>query len=208
MNRQEHWDKVYDSRAVTSLSWYRPHLETSLELIKRFAELKHSAILDIGGGASTLVDDLVGSGYDDLTVLDIAGTALAVSQARMGDGAARIHWITADFLKAEFESGRYDLCHDRAVFHFLTSAEEKTDYLTQAKRILRPGGVLVLATFALDGPERCSGLVVSQYDEAALRTLLGGRFDLVESRRESHRTPVGGVQEMMYFVLRSTPSPV
>ena len=207
MDRQAHWEKVYREKAVTSVSWYRPHLETSLELIERFVPSKQAAILDIGGGASTLVDDLLATGYDDISVLDIADDALAASRLRLVDAAKRVKWVAADFLNAKLEEQRYDLCHDRAVFHFLNAAEEKVAYFEQARRILRPDGVLILATFALDGPPRCSGLEVCRYDEAALRNVIGGRFELLESRRDSHHTPAGSVQEMMYFVLRKSTSP-
>jgi SAM-dependent methyltransferase len=207
MDRQAHWEKVYREKAVTSVSWYRPHLETSLELIERFAGSKRAAILDIGGGASTLVDDLMGASYENISVLDIADDALEASRLRLGDAAQRVKWMAADFLGARLDEQRYDLCHDRAVFHFLNPAEEKAAYFAQAGRILRPNGVLILATFAVDGPQRCSGLEVSRYDEAALRNVVGSCFELLESRRESHLTPAGSEQKMMYFVLSRSTSP-
>jgi ubiquinone/menaquinone biosynthesis C-methylase UbiE len=202
MDRQVHWESVYREKAATAVSWYRPHLEVSLELIERLAESKRAAILDIGGGASTLVDDLLGAGFEDVSVLDIAEGALEVSQQRLAERAKRVKWFAADFLNAELEAHRYDVCHDRAVFHFLQTAEDKTAYFAQAERILRPEGRMILATFALDGPERCSGLEVSRYDEAAVKSVVGDRFEVMESRRDSHHTPAGKVQEMMYFVLR------
>jgi len=208
MDRQAHWEGVYRGKAATALSWYRPHLELSLDLIERMAQTKRAAILDIGGGASTLVDDLLGAGFDDLSVLDIAEAGLNVSQHRLGHAAGQVRWITADFLNAQLEPQRYDICHDRAVFHFLQTAEDKTAYIEQAARILQPQGWLILATFALDGPGRCSGLEVSRYDEAALKNGVGNCFEIIESRRDSHHTPAGIMQEMMYFVLqRSKLSP-
>ena len=206
MNRRTHWDEVYRAKSAVSVSWHRPHLELSLELIERYAASLQAAILDIGGGASTLVDDLLGAGFEDVTVLDLAAGALAVSQQRLGETATSVGWIAADFLQAELEAQRYDLCHDRAVFHFLGTAAERKLYLDEVWRILRPGGVLVLATFALDGPERCSGLPVSRYDEVALMQVLGDTFGLVESQRHSHVTPSGQTQELMYFVLRRSTS--
>ncbi len=206
MNRRTHWDEVYRAKSAVSVSWYRPHLELSLELMERYSASQQAAILDIGGGASTLVDDLLGAGYEDVTVLDLAAGALAVSQQRLGEAATSVGWIAADFLQAELEAERYDLCHDRAVFHFLGTAEERELYLDQVGRILRPGGVLVLATFAVDGPERCSGLPVSRYDEAGLMQVVGERFRLVESQRHSHVTPSGQTQQLMYFVLRRSTS--
>ena len=202
MDRQAHWESVYRGKAATALSWYRPHLEVSLALIKRVAESRRAAVLDIGGGASTLVDDLLAAGFDDVTVLDIAEGALEVSQHRLREAARRVRWIAADFLTAELVTQHYDICHDRAVFHFLQTAEDKTAYFEQAARILRPQGALILATFALEGPERCSGLEVLRYDEEVLKRVMGERFEVVESCRESHHTPAGKVQEMMYFVLR------
>jgi len=208
MDRQAHWEGVYREKAATALSWYRPHLELSFELIERVAETKRAAILDIGGGASTLVDDLLGAGFDDLSVLDIAEAALSASQHRLGQAARKVRWITEDFLNAQLEPQRYDVCHDRAVFHFLQTEEERAMYIEQAAHILRPKGWLILATFALDGPERCSGLEVSRYNEAALKNIVGNRFQIIESRRDSHQTPAGNLQEMMYFVLhRSKFSP-
>lgn len=202
MDRQTHWERVYEEKAATSVSWYRPHLERSLELIEQFAKSKGAAVLDIGGGASTLVDDLLGKGFENVSVLDISGRALEASRIRIGERAAKVPWIVADFLGALLEKERYDICHDRAVFHFLNDHGEKAAYFEQVERILRPEGVLILATFAMDGPERCSGLPVSRYDEAGLSKIVGGQFEIVASRRESHHTPWGSVQEMMYFVLR------
>jgi SAM-dependent methyltransferase len=206
MDRGAHWEDVYRKKSASSVSWYRAHLELSVELIERFAGSKGAAILDIGGGASTLVDDLLGAGFVDVSVLDISATALAVSEERLGEAAKNATWGVGDFLQAALEDGRYDLCHDRAVFHFLGDAEERDRYVEQVRRILRPGGVLVLATFALEGPERCSGLPVSRYDEAGLMQVVGERFELVESRGESHCTPSGQTQELMYFVLRRSTS--
>jgi len=202
MERREHWESVYRTKAADAVSWYRPHLETSLALIEGAAKSKGAAILDIGGGASTLVDDLVAAGFEDVTVLDVAEPALEVARERMGESAKRVRWVTADFLDSELEANRYGVCHDRAVFHFLNEAADRERYFEQVSRVLRPEGTLIVATFALDGPERCSGLSVSRYDEDAMMCAAGERFVVTESRRETHRTPWGSVQEMMYFVMR------
>ncbi|MEO6910649.1 MAG: class I SAM-dependent methyltransferase [Edaphobacter sp.] len=202
MDQRSHWENIYRSKNATSVSWYRPHLELSFELIRRAAQSKKSSILDIGGGVATLVDDLVRDGFEDVSVLDIAAAALEVSQQRLGEAAKQVTWIAADFLNAELEPRRYDICHDRAVFHFLNLPEERAKYVRQAARILRPGGVIILATFALDGPERCSGLPVSRYDETSLLKELGGCFELVESHGETHHTPSGQGQQLLYCVLR------
>jgi len=206
IKRREHWESVYRTKAANTVSWYRPHLEVSLAMIKWLAGSKRAAILDIGGGASTLVDDLVAEGFTDVTVLDIAEPAIELARLRMGESARNVRWVTADFLDAEFEAQRYDICHDRAVFHFLTDTAEQQKYFDQVDRILRSNGTLIVSTFAMDGPARCSGLVVSRYNENVMRQVAGDRFEIAASQRESHHTPSGSVQEMMYFVLRPSPS--
>lgn len=208
MDRRQHWETVYGTKSASEVSWYRPHLEVSLALVKQCAPSKQAPILDIGGGASTLVDDLVAAGFQDVSVLDIAESALDVARRRLGSAGSKVHWLVEDFLRAELEPQRYDVCHDRAVFHFIGDAAEKKRYFEQVERILRPGGSLILATFALEGPSRCSGLDVTRYGEAEIKEAAGAAFELVSSQRESHRTPTGSVQEMMYFVMRrSTSSP-
>ncbi len=205
MGRREHWEHVYRSKAANAVSWYRPHLEASLGLIEQEARSRQAAILDIGGGASTLADDLISAGFEDVTVLDVAEAALEVARERMGEAAKKVRWVAADFLEAELEAKRYDICHDRAVFHFLTDGEEHGKYFDQVNRILTADGVLIVATFALEGPEKCSGLNVSRYGKDAMARAAGGRFTVAGSQRESHHTPWGSVQEMMYFVLRIAP---
>jgi ubiquinone/menaquinone biosynthesis C-methylase UbiE len=206
MGRREHWEHVYQSKAANAVSWYRPHLETSLALIESEAKSRQAAILDIGGGASTLVDDLIAAEFADVTVLDLAEPALEVARGRMGEATKKVRWVAADFLEAELEAQRYDICHDRAVFHFLSDDGERERYFDQVDRILKPGGVLIVATFALEGPEQCSGLKVSRYDDDAMARVAGERFRVAMSQRESHHTPWGSAQEMMYFVLRRSTS--
>lgn len=202
MDRRTHWENVYRTKAASAVSWYRPHLEVSLALIERAAKSKRAAILDIGGGASTLVDDLLASGFEDVSVLDVAEPALEVARLRLGGAAKRVRWMAADFLTAVMDEQRHDICHDRAVFHFLNDSAERERYFDQVSWTLRPEGTLIVATFALEGPERCSGLNVSRYDEDAMTHAAGGRFSITGSQRESHRTPWGSMQEMMYFILR------
>lgn len=208
MDRRQHWESVYGTKSAGEVSWYRPHLEVSLALIESCAKSTQAAVLDIGGGASTLVDDLLAAGFQDVSVLDIAQASLDVARERLGSAGSEVHWLVEDFLDAKLQPQRYDVCHDRAVFHFLNEPGDKERYFAQVERILRPGGSLILATFALEGPSRCSGLDVTRYGEEQMKAAAGAAFELVSAQRESHHTPTGSVQEMMYFVLRrSTPSP-
>lgn len=196
-----HWETIYTAKEGTQLGWYRRHLETSLAWIQRFAPERSSQILDAGGGASTLVDDLLAEGYRHVTVLDLSPTALERSRARLGDRAGDARWIAGDLLEAAMPEGAFDLWHDRAVFHFLTRAEDRARYAGQLRRALRPGGHAILATFAPDGPPRCSGLDVVRYDARELIDALGPGFRLVDSARELHRTPSGGEQWFSYAAI-------
>lgn len=202
MNSKTHWDAVYRSRTNDEVSWYRPHLDVSLDLIEGAAPDRASAIIDVGGGESTLVDDLVARGYDDLTVLDISHAAIEVAKARLGPSGASVHWIAADITRAHLESARYDLWHDRAVFHFLTRAEDRAAYVRQVVRTVKPGGHVIVATFGRDGPETCSGLDVVRYDAGNLHGEFGGRFELLGQRTEVHQTPWGAPQQFLYCFCR------
>jgi SAM-dependent methyltransferase len=199
MNRKEDWENVYATKAPEEVSWYRPHLETSLALIEGRAQSRKAAILDIGGGASTLTDDLLASGFEDVTVLDIAAPALAVARERLGEVASRVHWIAADFLDRKMEAGRYDICHDRAVFHFLNDTPDRERYFEQIERTLRPGGALMVATFAFEGPERCSGLSVSRYDEEKIER----GSDRMAAREPSHTAREGAGEDVFCDSARS-----
>lgn len=205
MTTQEHWQKVYSTKAVSDVSWYQPEARLSLELIERAAPSTDSAILDVGGGASTLVDGLLQHGYSDITVLDIAEAALEAARLRLGAGADSVAWIAANILEHRFEPNRYDLWHDRAVFHFLTERDDRRRYVEQMRRALRPGGHAVMATFAEDGPTKCSGLDVCRYSPQDLEAEIGGGFAWLEGRREEHITPGGGAQRFQYSVLRKLP---
>jgi SAM-dependent methyltransferase len=200
--RRQHWEQVYRTRAPEQVSWYQPEARNSLELIRRAGPDCAAAIIDIGGGASTLVDSLVDADYRDVTVLDLAPDALAIARARLGARADSVHWMTADILAAELPAARYDIWHDRAAFHFLTNPDDRARYVAQLRHALRPGGYLVMATFALDGPPRCSGLDVIRYSAESLADELGSGFELVESVREEHRTPSGAIQRFQYSLLR------
>lgn len=199
---QDHWETVYRTRAPEELSWYQPQAKVSLELIRRAAPDPAVAIIDVGGGASRLVDGLLDAGYRNITVLDLAADALAQARIRLGDRGAAVRWIVADILAAELPEAGYDVWHDRAAFHFLTEQADRARYVAQLKRALRPSGHLVLATFALDGPPRCSGLDVVRYSGESLAEELGQGFELLEMVGQDHRTPSGGVQRFQYSLLK------
>lgn len=205
-DKQQHWETVYRTKAADAVSWYRPHLDTSLALIERAAPDRSAAVLDVGGGASTLVDDLLARGYGDLSVLDISAAALNVARERLGEAANAVTWLAADLLDAPLPQARYDLWHDRAVFHFLTQAEQRAHYLRQLARALKPGGHAILATFGPQGPLKCSGLDTIRYDAGELARELGDGFTLLDSIMEFHATPFGTTQPFLYALFRRTPA--
>jgi len=198
MGAKTHWESVYTGKALEVVSWYRPHLDTSLALIER-AALNHSAaIIDVGGGASTLADDLVQRGYANVTVLDLSETALRAAKERLGTASARIQWLTADVCEADLPLDRYDIWHDRALFHFLTLPEQRAAYVARAAVSLKKTGHLIVSTFGPEGPTRCSGLDTAHYDAAALEAEFGSAFRLVDNQTEWHTTPAGGKQQFLY----------
>lgn len=197
-----HWEEVYAQRTPDSVSWFQPHAEHSLELIAHAGLARDAAIIDVGGGASTLVDDLLARGYHDLTVLDLSAAALAVAQARLGDDARQVSWVEADITAVDLPSQRYDLWHDRAVFHFLTDAAQRHAYVERVLQSVKPGGHVIVATFAEDGPDRCSGLPVMRYGAETLHAEFGAPFELLEHSRETHHTPGGVVQQFVYCYCR------
>ena len=195
---QQHWEHVYTAKAASSRSWYRPHLEISLTLIRRVAPDLSTPILDVGAGESTLVDDLLAAGYTNLSVLDISEQALNHTRARLGPAAAKINWLTADLLTAQLPQHHYGIWHDRAVFHFLTDAAQRSTYVEQVASTLRPGGHIILATFAPDGPTKCSGLPVMRHDSDSIVREFGSHFRLAATTTERHTTPSGAVQPFVY----------
>lgn len=199
--RKQHWEAVYRSKDPTQVSWFQPSPRLSLQLIRDSGLPRDAALIDLGGGASRLVDTLLEEGYTDLTVLDISGAALAEARRRLGAAAAGVRWIEADATSVELP-GRYALWHDRAVFHFLTDPRERAAYLERLRRHLAPGGALIIATFAPDGPERCSGLPVQRYDERGLAQTLGPGLRLEAVCREVHTTPAGAAQSFVYCRFR------
>ena len=201
MNRAEHWNAVHRRRPVAGASWFAPHLERSLALVRAVAG-PAARILDVGGGASTLVDDLLALGYANLTVLDLSPAALAAARARLGPRADAVRWRVGDVLELDLGEERFEVWHDRAMFHFLTAPAERRAYAELASRALAPGGHAIVATFAADGPRRCSGLDVARYDAPTLERELGPALALVSAQRETHLTPAGVEQEFLYALFR------
>lgn len=202
MSTREHWEHIYGTKPTDQVSWYSPHLETSLDLIERAAPSRQAAMIDIGGGAATLVDDLLARGYENLTVLDISEAATATASKRLAAQASRVHWLIGDVAQIDLAPAQYDLWHDRAVFHFLTDPASRSAYVRQLLQALRPSGHAIIGTFGPEGPTRCSGLDVVRYDAAALRQELGPRLQLLDSFKQQHRTPFGTNQQFLYCLFQ------
>ncbi len=202
MNAKAHWEKVYTTKAVTEVSWFQAHDALTLNMIQQAALPLSATILDVGGGASTLVDDLMAKGYTELSVLDISGNALKTAQSRLGQQASQVLWIEANILQADLPAQAYDLWHDRAVFHFLIHAADRCNYVHKVRKALKPGGLLIMATFAADGPVQCSGLPVMRYSASALQAELGDSFVLIKATQHLHRTPGGNAQKFIYCQFR------
>lgn len=201
VSRQNHWENVYAGKGENQVSWFQETPAPSLELIRLVGAVPASGIIDVGGGASRLADHLFSRGYADVTVLDLSAAALAAARSRLGAKANRVTWIAADVTDWE-PSRSYDLWHDRAAFHFLTLARDQAAYVARLQRALRPGGHAIIGTFAPDGPERCSGLVVSRYDAEHLAAMLGRGFELIDSRPHEHVTPWGATQKFQFSTFR------
>lgn len=202
MENQDHWEHVYRTKPSHGVSWYRPHLELSLELLRGAGLGPQSRVIDVGGGASTLVDDLLAAHVAQVTVLDLAASALEVARHRLGARATAVDWRVGDVTTAPLPPAHYSHWHDRAVLHFLTDPEAARRYAAQAAHALAPGGHAIIGGFAPDGPERCSGLVVARRSAQDVAALLGPAFTLVEERRERHHTPAGSEQAFVWAVLR------
>jgi SAM-dependent methyltransferase len=198
MSLKNHWEAVYTSKSAQVVSWYQPHAMKSLDIIRASGGDLISRIIDIGGGASTLVDDLQALGYKNLSVLDISKESLEVSRKRLGSRAHLIKWIEGDITKVSLPKLGYDIWHDRAVFHFLTEKETRNAYISQVKKALKPCGHLIIATFASDGPLQCSGLPVMRYSPESLRAEFFPGFELINHVEENHITPNGSVQQFIY----------
>jgi 2-polyprenyl-3-methyl-5-hydroxy-6-metoxy-1,4-benzoquinol methylase len=200
LSRRAHWENVYTSKSENEVSWFQEYPAPSLELIDLAQPTPRSAIVDIGGGASRLVDSLVARGFDHVTVLDLSEAALAVAKTRLGDNA-NVQWVVADVTKWN-PTQTYDVWHDRAAFHFLTDRDDRSAYVTRLKQAIKQGGHVVIGTFAIDGPERCSGLAIERYDAASLAAELGKGFRLIDARRHEHATPWGAIQRFQFCIFR------
>jgi 2-polyprenyl-3-methyl-5-hydroxy-6-metoxy-1,4-benzoquinol methylase len=203
ISSKAHWENVYTSKGETEVSWFQHNPAPSLELIAMTGIPADAAIIDVGGGASRLVDALVERKLGRITVLDISAAALEAAKKRLGERAAIVTWEIADVTKWE-PPQRYDLWHDRAAFHFLTAKADQTAYVERLKKAVKPGGYVIIATFALDGPERCSGLPVIRHDAASLSAILGSEFNLIDERRHDHTTPSGALQRFQFSAFRRT----
>jgi ubiquinone/menaquinone biosynthesis C-methylase UbiE len=198
MESKEHWEKVYSAKASKEVSWFQEHAQLSMKLIRDANSSTSASVIDVGGGTATLVDDLLACGYDNVTILDLSQAALTTAKVRLGDKSKRVSWMEADVLKADFPKDAFDIWHDRAVFHFLTTEAERQAYVHQVIHAVKPGGVVIVATFAEDGPTQCSGLPVMRYSAEELHSEFGQPFRLLGHEKESHHTPGGNEQKFVY----------
>ncbi len=199
--RRAHWDKAYQSKGEAGVSWFEDAPAVSLDLIRRHVTIATASLIDVGGGASRLVDALLDEGMKSVTVLDLSPAALDAARARLGLRADAAHWVAAD-ATAWRPDRTYDIWHDRAAFHFLTDPDDRAAYIERLTAAVAPGGYAVIATFAPDGPERCSGLPVVRYDPAALAEVIGPSFRLVEHVKHQHTTPWNSTQAFQFSVLQ------
>ena len=202
MNKNKFWQNIYQTKSSKEVSWFVPRLAKSLELIKKTGIQKNGSVIDLGAGASTLVDDLLDEGFTQLTALDIASDSLEISKKRLGVKAKKIKWLEADILKADLPENAFDLWHDRAVFHFLTKPEDRKVYLEKLGRSLKSGGFVIMASFSLEGPQKCSGLDVQCYSAETMSKEIGSGFMLVRSDQERHHTPFNTVQDFVYCLFK------
>jgi SAM-dependent methyltransferase len=200
-SRKAHWENVYSTKGENEVSWFQEFPAPSLELIELARPASDAAIVDIGGGASRLVDQLLARGFSNLTVLDLAEAALAAAKVRLGGRAAEVRWVAADVTKW-VPMRRFDIWHDRAAFHFLADPADRAAYVACLGKAIKPGGSVIIGTFAPDGPEKCSGLPINRYDAASLGEVLGTGFELVHTRRHQHATPWAAIQRFQFSVFR------
>ncbi len=196
-----HWENIYRTKGEHEVGWFEQNPAVSLDLIHATGVMADAPIVDIGGGASRLVDALLDEGFEAVTVLDLSDEALAISKARLRARRAKVQWVAANVTAWE-PSQTYDVWHDRAAFHFLTDPKDRAAYAERVLRAVRPGGHVIIGTFAMEGPERCSGLPVVRHDAASLGQMLGPSFELVESRNHAHQTPTGIIQRFQFSRFR------
>ena len=207
MPSKSHWENIYQTKDATEVSWFQRHPELSFQFIEHTGVDKAGQIIDVGGGASTLVDDLLANGYDNVTVLDISAAALQVAQQRLGQLASKVTWLEANITQVELPYSFYDVWHDRAVFHFLTLAGDRARYVKAVQHSVKTGGHVIVATFGLEGPLRCSGLEVVRYSPDSLHDEFGDDFALVDTTDELHQTPFGTEQKFIYCYCRKGSKP-
>ncbi len=203
IDKKSHWENIYKTKNPKKVSWFKTHLSESLRLIRQTGIQKGAPIIDVGGGASTLVDDLLMDGFTNITVLDVSSQSLGVSKKRLGREAQKIQWIAADITQAVLPQNHYALWHDRAVFHFLTKVQDRERYKETLTTSLKPGGFVVISTFSLKGPLTCSGLDVARYSSETLSNELGPHFKLLDSLDEDHKTPFKTVQNFTYCLFQN-----
>lgn len=204
MQPKTHWEKVYLTKAPEAVSWFQEHPDFSLRFIRDAGVAKNAGIIDVGGGASRLVDELLNEGYSNVTVLDLSAAALQEAQKRLAERARQVQWIEADITRTNLPACSFAVWHDRAVFHFLIEPEDRKAYIETVMRSVKPGGHVIVATFAPDGPTQCSGLPVMRYGPGELHGQFGNAFSLLEHAREEHHTPFGTVQQFVYCYCRKT----
>jgi 2-polyprenyl-3-methyl-5-hydroxy-6-metoxy-1,4-benzoquinol methylase len=205
-SREAHWENVYSTKGENEVSWFQERPAPSLELIDLGKPTSDAAIVDIGGGASRLVDQLLARGFSNVTVLDLSQAALAAAKTRLGDKASQAQWVAADVTKWS-PTQLFDVWHDRAAFHFLTDPADRAAYIARLEKAIKPSGSVIIGTFALDGPEKCSGLPISRYDAVGLGETLGSGFELVHTRLNEHATPWAAIQRFQFSVFRRVAPP-
>ncbi|MBB3169932.1 class I SAM-dependent methyltransferase [Simiduia aestuariiviva] len=198
MENKTYWENIYTTSAADSVSWFQTHADTSLHYINKLGLDKSCSIIDVGGGASTLIDDLIVNGYSNLTVLDLSKTALETAQQRLGDRTEHVQWIEADVTRVNLEKGQFDIWHDRAAFHFLTQPEDRIAYLKNLLHSVKINAHIIISTFSENGPNQCSGLPVARYSARSLQEQFGKKLLLVEHFQEMHQTPTGKTQEFLF----------
>jgi 2-polyprenyl-3-methyl-5-hydroxy-6-metoxy-1,4-benzoquinol methylase len=202
MENKTHWQNIYQTKESSQVSWYQLHPTLSLQYIQNTGVSKTGHIIDIGGGASTLVDHLLNNNFQNITVLDISAEALGIAKQRLGQRAGLVTWVESDITQVTLPHQKYDVWHDRAVFHFLTKQEDRTRYVQAVKEAVKTGGHIIVAAFANDGPEKCSGLEVARYNPKSLLVEFGAGFELLDSTHEEHHTPFGTEQKFIYCYCR------